>query len=155
VAGGIGITPITSLLIEIFEKHSHGRSRLQRVIVIWSVKDQSQIDWFSSLFQSLPTPEISFEISCYSSLDKPNPKHTSQDLEILAKTDKIQKGNIQIISGRPSFDPIFSSLKKQEKGDVGVFVCGPQGMVDSVSGKCFEFSQGKVKFEFHAETFEL
>ncbi|KAG8378788.1 hypothetical protein BUALT_Bualt07G0021400 [Buddleja alternifolia] len=63
--------------------------------------------------------------------------------------------------GRPNFQDIFSDFASEYRGsDIGVLVCGPEGMKECVASACRLSSQGnsqekKPHFSFHSLNFTL
>ncbi|KAL6997103.1 ferric-chelate reductase (NADH) [Sarracenia purpurea var. burkii] len=93
------------------------------------------------------------------------PKHGKKELipNSMETTHALEEHEIQY-GGRPNFQDVFLQFSRETGGsDIGVFVCGPEAMKESVASLCQMSSQGirmgaqrKVPyFSFHSLNFTL
>lgn len=153
VCGGIGVTPIVSLLKEIAAIRST-LPHLQRVYFVWVVRKASYLMWFQDYFAHLPSDL--FEVSLYVTRSK------DQDGTTNAQTDMIDRGVYDnsvtsYKSGRPNLDNLFARLQTEhaDQDNIAVLCSGPPSLLDSVSEQCFDRSTSEQKFDFSSETFFL
>ncbi|PSS07744.1 Ferric reduction oxidase [Actinidia chinensis var. chinensis] len=90
----------------------------------------------------------------------PSPQKYSKEVKpISMETSRALEEHEIHFGGRPNFQGIFSKFLNETGGsDVGVLVCGPEGMKESVASLCQMSAQGQRKkpyFSFHSLNFSL
>ena len=122
VAGGIGITPILSILYDI--NHNHRKFKhLKHIYLIWVVPHSSLVDGLSFFLKYL-NKEI-FTISIYSTYKK---------IE-----EGCQDNYFNIQNSRPKMSNIINSIYDENKmisSELGVSCCGPHSMSNDVIISC-------------------
>jgi len=149
VAGGIGITPIISMLKDQHQLHrqNHHTSRsLKHIYLIWVVKDLSLLEMFREVFD-----DIANDSSCQSkfhiSLRITQRSFANKSYSSIANVAPL---NPAPIIGRPNLQQEFADIAHVCGQDILAMVCGPALMVKEVQTAAF-----KYKFDLHTETFEL
>jgi len=141
VAGGIGITPLMSLLTDLLAQE---RTLPQdtSVHLMWSSRDlEAFTQWFPEEIAKLQESKM-FHLHLF--LTQKHGTFT-EDIEMGSGFQVAWK------TGRPNYsDLIVESTADVIAGDVGVFACGPAPMVASVQSEAH-----KRGFMFHKETFFL
>jgi len=137
VAGGVGVTPIHSLLSDLYHRvYLRNPGALNKVVVVWSMRDITLFESFESTFANLKQP--TFE--CH-----------------LHYTGPEDDGGKELKRGRPNLKQIFmeTASHAQASGDrkVAVVACGHSKLVRDAM-KLSSTCRGAV-FEFHEETFNL
>ncbi|KAL4232868.1 hypothetical protein ACF0H5_007555 [Mactra antiquata] len=141
IAGGVGITPFISHLIYLEENNVN--TEIQYIYLHCIVRDKTLLDNITSIVQHCSyklghSMRIKYDI--YYTGDEKFYKHTT-DVE-------------SFHTGRPSFNKIFKDIRQhQRKNTIGVFVCGPTSMCDTVRRECHINTGFHTKFVFHKETF--
>eukprot|EP00003_Mantamonas_plastica_P021057 TRINITY_DN3399_c0_g1_i2.p1 TRINITY_DN3399_c0_g1~~TRINITY_DN3399_c0_g1_i2.p1 ORF type:complete len:325 (+),score=107.74 TRINITY_DN3399_c0_g1_i2:748-1722(+) len=142
VAGGIGITPMVSMLKDLADNTPKD---LKKVYFLWTVRTAEDAQLFSD------------------ALSKISSKNTSVfDIEIaFTRTKKDQeKGDIPDVKqsySRPDITNYLQGIKTAMSNDGygAVYACGPDAMIKSTAGAVKQVSDDAFKFHFHSETFLL
>jgi len=150
VGGGIGITPIVSILKDIYRtgdvdpKVQPRPHLIEQIYCVWIVQDVPQSDWFKTeLDEFLALSGKSgfplFNLSVY-----------------VTRAEASEKLGWRYIAGRPSFDFTFENIATSHADQAAtVFACGPEAMVN----ECWDCANAQtrkgLRFEFHHETFEF
>ncbi|KAL0341566.1 UNVERIFIED_CONTAM: Ferric reduction oxidase 8, mitochondrial [Sesamum calycinum] len=147
VAGGIGITPFVSIVREITSNYSRSRypHRIQYLSILTLLAIMIRWKRVKKELQSFTDKQ--------SKTTKESSLQASRDLD----EHEIHFG------GRPNFQDIFSDFTSETGGsDIGVLVCGPESMKESVASACrlALVSQKNAKgkrsnFSFHSLNFTL
>ncbi|KAH9455342.1 hypothetical protein Pst134EA_022812 [Puccinia striiformis f. sp. tritici] len=171
VGTGIGVTPFSSILKNIYYMQQKGRlGALRRVHFIWINKDIAAFGWFRALLQNLEDMQT-------------DPRFLRMDMYLTGKLDEDTVSNIAINNaggeydaltglksrthfGRPNFPEFFNEVKSGiQNGSllpgkeasletkVGVFYCGPNTLAKKLKEECARVSSGTIKFELHKEHF--
>jgi len=144
-AGGIGITPMISILKEIYQLHKQNDfsvRRLKNVYLLWVVRDLAILNMYKEVFD-----EICNDTTC---------KGIFHIMLRVTQRSFSAKGienydiNPQPVMGRPNIHQECADVASQCGKHVLAMVCGPTPMVNEVETASFKF-----QFDFHMETFEL
>uniref|UniRef100_A0A6B2LHV1 Ferric reductase NAD binding domain-containing protein n=1 Tax=Arcella intermedia TaxID=1963864 RepID=A0A6B2LHV1_9EUKA len=139
IAGGIGITPIIGILKEIFAGKKR-RSRIQSVLMVWSVPSEGESGWFMDEMKYL------YQISNSSSIKLEIKIHLSRAKEV--------PPGLFLNSGRPDLDKYLDGAT-QERAPCFVFVCGPKKLVNSAWDISTKLQRKGKICHFHHETFQF
>lgn len=162
--GGIGITPMVSLLKSLHQLHKNSIVPVhKRVVFVWSVRNVDEIRCFEEMLCDIADdfPAV-FDVRVYFTK-----KRADHDDSLLVNTDistsvgeayeqyahdaNCKRNNcFRVMYGRPNFNSIFNELSKESTGRVGVGVCGPEVMLSTINQLCQQY-----RFDMHAETFKL
>ena len=177
VGGGIGITPLHSILRSLVLLHGSSSSKatgipgiLRRVRLVWGVRDIEMIDMFRDTFEKVlrcqdddkkgaaDATTVKFEISIHCS-------NRLTTTTATATTDSIESGKVPIgintttttSSTRSTIATVHGRMQLDKEvlrlvGDphAVVFVCGPEAMVKEAGDLTSTHN-----IQFHAETFIL
>ncbi|CAG8613949.1 7355_t:CDS:2 [Ambispora leptoticha] len=148
IGGGIGVTPIMSLLQDLVDRQVTGIPiTTQSIFFIWTVPNLVSYTWFESeiqevqdKFSSLPTEIYRLNIKIFVTRSK----------EILPADTTL------LIQGRPSFNTLLHEIKQYHgSGDIAIAVCGPVAMIKEVQQIGIKQSDRFGLFKIHKETFAL
>jgi len=121
IAGGIGITPIISVLQDINYLYENKKlSRIKKVVLIWVVKHYSFVKCFTSLLCKLAPI---FEIHIYIS------RRTNESI-ISQFNVKFEKPNIANVIHE------FIDDEKIGSKDMAIICCGPKSLTNDVNKLC-------------------
>ncbi|OWZ18190.1 hypothetical protein PHMEG_0007767 [Phytophthora megakarya] len=164
LAGGIGVTPMRSILNWLhYERYTLGRSKIKLVHFAWTLPNQvvmnALLDNIVPNDEACPTgyfPRIMIH-------DDANSVFRSEIYLTRAERDvevDQQLGNCLRYGTRPDIIVILRNLGEQAKKDgkerVAVLVCGPMSMVQTVLKASLTLSKEmKVQFDVHTELFEF
>jgi len=150
-AGGIGLTPIISMLRDLYRvgdldprKKQPKSHCIEQVHLCWSITTSEQYAWFSEQINA-----------CYNASKNPGMPTFSCSIYVTRESDEALSQN-NFILGRPNFEKYFDDIVDpiQDKA-ITVFVCGPYAMVNT----CWDCSNAKARaghrIHFHNETFEF
>jgi len=167
IAGGIGITPVLSILQAIY--HVNRKTSMKYVMTVIVLRNITELGWFSDALQEIKSRADS------------NTKAPYLDLQVHVTRPTAEEENIPVLPGtsfqRPDIDQVFDKIAKHqvknrngstissgkasvppremENPPTFVFVCGPKKIVNiSWDTSKKQSLQGKV-FHFHHETFEF
>ena len=141
LAGGIGVTPMHSILAELHARAMASLPIPRRVHFVWTAADDGVLCLFPELFLAInnANPNSVFRLSLHNSR-KPKPAVDGASDAVLHTRGLIHRS-------RPDLPALFHELR-DEFADVGVMVCGPAPLIDQASNLSFEHG-----FEFHTEIF--
>ncbi|GMF21597.1 unnamed protein product [Phytophthora fragariaefolia] len=166
-AGGIGVTPMRSILNWLhYERNTLGRSEIKRVNFVWAVPN---LDAIHALFDNVPNGEEGVASVGYFPggiiRNEPNNAFVTEfyltDAEMEGENPVEQKvGHCLRYGSRPDMVAILRALGDQAKRDgkdrVAVLACGPMPMVQSALATSMTLSKDmKVQFDVHTEVFEF
>ncbi|KAF8417889.1 ferric reductase like transmembrane component-domain-containing protein [Terfezia claveryi] len=122
VAGGVGITHCIGWARELLHLYKKGRGVARRAVLIWVVPDKDQYDWCREWFDEIfavPGWEEFLTIQFY--VTRP-------------KGDMLVSPcpNVPAYAGRPDWRGLFNRFVEQRLGTMGVTVCGPGALSDSI-----------------------
>ena len=137
VAGGIGITPLHSLVRTAVLMHKQsidgGRGRLRRLRLLWTARQTDMFDMFRDTFDRI---QSDFPSCGSSGDDEKNPYklHISFELWCTGTVDVESSGRLPVRSGRMDVAAEVQALKGVD--DALVFACGPTAMVEACHAAC-------------------
>lgn len=133
VSGGIGIAAAYSYACQV---KSH--SEKKRVVFYWITKSMEHVAMFKEEIQYLSTDSamdiqiyLTAEANISSSLELKY--NTSDDSKPVDHTSLNSLTNINYNCGKPNLEIVIEEVITESTGSVGVFVCGPEGLNDSVN----------------------
>ena len=155
VAGGIGFTPLVSLLSAIVRdaaaseagtKEAPAQARryaaVKRITVVWAVQTAACLSWFAA---ELDAARAASNVLC--------------DLQLFvtraAKGDDAE-GQGGFVAGRPDVAAALAGAAAQQHGaagPVGVFACGPAQLLEDTRNAVAAANAGSRRFLLHQETF--
>ena len=127
VAGGIGVTPMLSI--------AEGAAKSGNITIVdfvWSCRDEDILRAFEPLIASLPSG-VNSTIYCTSGQPNNDPQNEGKR-----------------VVGRPNFSEIFAGAARRRAGLVGVYICGPEKMMNEAAAAAI--NEG---FLIHTETFNF
>jgi predicted ferric reductase len=147
VSGGIGITPMLSILENIGTSNASLMfPRLQSVRFIWAARDMQAVHLFRSTIDGLAAkcdPKISVKILCFCTRRNP----PIPDVQLDISSQRPAAGDV-CGEGRPDVGTIFDELNGEDR--VGCYICGPQSLQKRVVRE-----SSARQFWVHCETFEI
>ncbi|GET03823.1 cytochrome b-245 heavy chain [Rhizophagus clarus] len=145
VSGGIGITPMISILRDLVDRQVANMPIVtQAIYFLWVIPDIDAYQWFGSELREL--------ISRAGTL--PQNKHIL-DIKVFLTRSTTTPSSI-FFQGRPDFSVFMHDIKRYHgSGDVAVGVCGPAVMLKQVRNAAVHSSDSACLFKVHCETFEL
>ncbi|KAG6957728.1 hypothetical protein JG688_00010844 [Phytophthora aleatoria] len=161
-SGGIGVTPMRSIVNWLhYEAHHEGRSSIERVHFVWSVRDREMvqslvIDEARNTESYFPNGVLNNRGGAFSS--EIYLTRSERDVEA-ADLDRHLESSLHYCA-RPDITATLRTIGEQAKQNgkkrVAVLVCGPSSMVHDVINKSLSLSwEMKVRFDVHSEVFEF
>jgi len=142
VAGGVGITPMASLLADI--RRTPGRyPLLKSVTLVWAIPNAGCASWFADLLADAAS----------------DPMFDLQVFVTRGGADAEKSAAIPLKSGRPDVAVILAAVAsaKGAEGPVGLFACGPEPMLDAsrsaVAAQNASASSPSQRAVIHTEVF--
>ncbi|KAG6623513.1 putative ferric reductase [Phytophthora cinnamomi] len=166
-SGGIGMTPMRSIVNWLHhDVHHGGRSGVERVHFVWSVRDREMIH---SLIvdEAHKTGEFKGESYFPNGVVYDRGGAFSSEIYLTRSECDIESADIERhlegklrYGARPDIAATLRSIGEQAKQSgkkrVGVLVCGPLSMVRDVIDKSLSLSwEMKMRFDVHSEVFEF
>jgi len=147
VCGGIGVTPIMSMLKDIYrygeQPSSIEKSYIQKVYLLWIVQTKEQYQWFREELRTM------YESSTV------NPNAPVMDIRIYTSRGEGGLGQF-FYDGKPNLDLLFEEVVKTYQNQASVvFTCGPRQMVNQCWDGVTSRKASGHTFHFHHETFEF
>lgn len=153
VGGGIGITPIISVLKDIYEGGKYSKTNttsscIKSVSVVWVMPHASEASLFLDLLnsfhlKSLEDPLVpDLQLSIHATRD-------SDDATILGQ---------QVICSKPQFNNVMDGCIQDNPAglkSVLVYACGPSGMVNQLWDVSSKRNSKDLRVDFFHETFEF
>lgn len=168
IGTGIGVTPFSSILKNIYYMQQKGKlGVLRKVHFIWINKDIGAFGWFRSLLQNLEKIQT-------------DPSFLTMEMYLTSKLNEDCINNVYLNDcsnsydpltglkshthfGRPNWHQIFNDLQltcSQFPGreaslrtNVGVFYCGPNGLSKVLKSQCDRITSKDTRFNFQKEHF--
>jgi predicted ferric reductase len=173
-AGGIGITPITTLLDRIVKERGAGRlKRLEHVRLVWVCRQRDILTTFSPILatfrtallrdqekqgrDSLSPPMDLLTVQLYVTQHGQDDSSADNDIDSAGVVARVKAPptplgpGIASEQGRPDMASIFESVipsKDNNSNQMAVFCCGPSPMFEEV-----QRSAVKLNLALHLETF--
>ncbi|KNC97288.1 uncharacterized protein SPPG_07217 [Spizellomyces punctatus DAOM BR117] len=151
VAGGIGATPILSVLLTVLRKSSKtGFNR--KVEFIWAVQTENQIMWFADELAQASALGARIRIFVTQTSET-----TSSTAMVTHTEDGVKMfAGCEILYFRPHIEDVCQDIKNNFPGiETAVGVCGPPGMVRSTRDAVRKCSDVRSLWHLHAEAFDL
>jgi len=146
VAGGIGITPMISILKDLYQLHKQNDPKvryIKNIYLLWVVRELPVLNMFREIFD-----EICNDSTCRDKF------HIMLRVTQRSFSTKIVNEGPPInpppVMGRPNIHQEFSDVEAKCGKHVLAMVCGPTPMIREVEAASYHYH-----FEFHMETFEL
>jgi len=161
IAGGIGIAPLISILIE---HHNNPSVTYEKLYFLWSAKQQDYLPHFANTLQVIEENDLlgKIEMLRYTTRDRDSMLNRSfSSLEAsqhgLSLSGRLTNSVPEFNNGRPKFKEFFSQLTSQHpKSSIGVVVCGPRSMAQEVSSLCQYYNRKRgPPIHIHCENFEV
>ncbi|MBW0475884.1 hypothetical protein O181_015599 [Austropuccinia psidii MF-1] len=171
VGAGIGVTPFSSILKNIYYMQQKGNlGSLRRVNFIWINKDIAAFGWFRALLQNLEDMQtdkdfLTMNMYLTGKLDLDTIANIALN-DTGAEFDPLTGLKARTHFGRPQWADIFERVKigilegslflGQESSlrtKVGVFCCGPNALAKTLKEHCRKATTSQVAFEFYKEHF--
>lgn len=154
IGGGIGITPILSIIKDIYEKgeviHPKKTSHcISNVHLIWILPFEADAALFKE--QLLSYHEISMQDPALPQLDV--------SIHVTREESTCDDAAGPIIYSRPNFQLVIDDYKKKAalvgSSSILVFACGPGSMVNQVWDASMKNINKKLRVDFHHESFAI
>lgn len=169
VAGGVGATPFSSILIGLLYKMKRGEDLKHKSITFyWIQREYEKTDFLSNVLEQLAVEnkQGTFEINIFITCGQQRYDFRSLFLAEGIKSAKESSKGRSISSmccanvywGRPEWDSLFlnKTLKLRKKDIqtiVGVFICGNDSLVNDVYEVCENYSSAALRYELNTENF--
>ncbi|XP_071549834.1 dual oxidase 2-like isoform X2 [Panulirus ornatus] len=167
VAGGIGVTPFSSILKDIAYKLQHSSTLLKtkKVIFLWTTRSQRQYEWMTDILQEVEKIDTKNIIRNHIFITQFKSKFDLRTIMLYLAERHFQRisgtslfTGLRAIThfGRPIFLSIFKSIKKKYStvSHVGVFTCGSPTLSQSVELGCEQVNkEGGTFFRHYFENF--
>jgi len=171
VAGGIGITPVHSILMDLYQRHimdTKNTMKLRKIYFYWCVRKTETIDMLYDSMKTIIDNTLGDKFITKLFVTQPDKEKSEvvddegKDKLPLDSEDKEKKNIVKVINrripfknGRPNIDKEFSEIATTHTSSINrhavlAFVCGPENLVDSVALETY-----KRNIIYHSETFEL
>ncbi|NWI36166.1 CY24B protein, partial [Picathartes gymnocephalus] len=164
VGAGIGVTPFASVLKSVWYKYCHDATnlKLKKIYFYWLCRDTHAFEWFADLLQSLEAQMqernnaefLSYNIYL-TGWDETQATHFVVHHE--EEKDVITGLKQKTLYGRPNWENEFKIIAGKHPGSrIGVFLCGPEGLADTLSKQSISNSEADprgVHFIFNKENF--
>merc|ERR1712000_602356 len=147
VAGGIGITPMYSILSEIYARATAGHpiGNIQKVVLVWTARQPALFHQFSTMLMyaaKLDFVEVQLNYTSnaeYGAIDSEDPASAEQLREFISQCMRI---------GRPDLHRVADRLPRGRT--TMMMVCGPEKLINFASDVAFDNN-----FSFHHEVFHF
>jgi predicted ferric reductase len=155
VGGGIGITPIISVLKDIFGdgsglKANKPRHCIKNVTLVWIMPRASEADLFLEMLNQ-------FRLK---SLEDPLAPELNLAIHITREDEKYK--NRQILYSKPDFDTVMHQCVEdmsEFSQSILVYACGPGSMVNQLwdvsMKKKLKKNDKRIRVDFYHESFEF
>eukprot|EP00127_Corallochytrium_limacisporum_P000684 Clim_evm3s23 gene=Clim_evmTU3s23 len=165
VGAGIGVTPFASILKSMFFQRLDPENktiRTERVYFYWLCREKDAFEWFGDLLDALEEQAAECEMPNFIiyRIFLTGKLNHDEVQNIMLREDKSYDAITGLRQktwfGRPDWDREFQSLKKNHTGKVGVFLCGPPILAQTLDQKAIKYtdtSVGGTRFFFSKENF--
>jgi len=160
VAGGIGITPIISVMKDLAQptESAPKKLRVKKVYLCWTVRYPQYLNWFWEFLRTLHGKKINgiiFYINLFVTRDPSNTILPDEKSALLEGTSG-EPVAIPFTAGRPRWDATFDTLRDDVRlGQVWTAVCGPKSMNQDIQWMCHKHTDEELEFFFQDQTFFL
>jgi len=141
ISGGVGVTPMLSMLQNIYDRMKMRDSNLitKKVYFLWTIKTYYMFELFQYIFTDIKKSEFTDCFSFYIHISK-------------GEVD-----NEYYQQGRPVLKEYFERIVNQfpAVSRIAVFACGPEELTNDVWDCCYYYTGKERRFEFHHETFDF
>eukprot|EP00835_Amoeboradix_gromovi_P005525 NODE_527_length_7199_cov_0.216197.p2 type:complete len:625 gc:universal NODE_527_length_7199_cov_0.216197:209-2083(+) len=149
---GIGITPFSSIIKELYIRYKEERIHFKKVYLFWICREPASFSWFIEILreiQDCDAIETFIYLTGNIELDQLNLLDSSNDIITGLKSPTF--------FGKPHWRSIFNVLADNHpKSDIGIFTCAPPKLCAELSELSAEFtlkSRSSTAFHFHKENF--
>ena len=164
VAGGIGVTPMISMLRTLHSSKETGRSpSLQAVYFNWTVRRPAELAPFlPQLREVMRAPSVRgvrFHVQLH--VTRASLHETPEESKSKSRSESGSKSRSESgwTAGRPDYESILGGLASElgSSEALAVWVCGPPPMMESVGGVCdkLQTDHGAERISFYEEIFLL
>lgn len=157
VAGGIGITPMTSIIKTVEGMKEEGKlQRLARVDVVWVIRTGAEMTWFDSFLTSLTNFPMAALVESEGKREGTAAKANvgvQYNIKLFVtqaeKVGEAMEVGIPFQRGRPDLSTVVKAFHLENGGKgAAVVVCGPKRMTKDVKNASIE-----CKLPLHEEIF--
>ncbi|KAK4315140.1 hypothetical protein Pmani_013613 [Petrolisthes manimaculis] len=154
VAGGIGVTPFSSILKDIAYKLQTSRRLLKtkKVMFLWSTRSQKQYEWLTDILREVENTDKGNIIRTHIFITQFKSKFDLRTIMLYMAERHFQRvSGTSLFTGlravthfsRPHFASIFQSIKKRYNSTsvIGVFTCGSPNLSHSVEQGCRDMNK--------------
>lgn len=170
ISGGIGVTPIQSIVNRLhYQMLQEDRVELQKVKFVWSVRDRDMIE--AMLSQKIVNLAQADAVASYlpdllltadqqsENVFQTEIYLTSGEADLENPVDQMLK-HCMHYNARPDIAHTLRSMGEQAqkfgKSNVAVLVCGPESLLADVINESLKLSMSmKIRFDVHTETFNF
>ncbi|KAJ2775652.1 hypothetical protein IWQ57_000281 [Coemansia nantahalensis] len=165
VGGGIGVTPMSSVLKSLFFRLTErpDECRVRKVYFIWVCRSVQSLEWFRDLLVALDMEDIGDILEVRTYLTGQLPVDQIRNIALYQDPDGPDAvtglHRSPTYYGRPNFSSILEDIGMRTPGaEVGVFACGPKSMSRSLRSASRKWTNAlkhttKTQFVFHQEKF--
>ncbi|KAJ2666973.1 hypothetical protein IW148_000392 [Coemansia sp. RSA 1199] len=164
VAGGIGVTPMSSVLKSLYYQLTQAphTCRIRKVYFLWVCRKVQALEWFQDLLVALDEEDIGDILEVRTYLTGQMPVEQIRNIALYQ-----DPGGPDAVTGlhrsptyygRPNFNSILEDIGLRTPGsEIGVFFCGPKPMGHSLRKITRKWSNRlqytNTRFVFHKENF--
>lgn len=169
IAGGVGATPFSSILIGLLYKMKRGEDLKQKSVTFyWIQREYEKTDFLSNVLEQIAVEnrQGTFEINIFITCGQQ--RYDFRSLFLAEGIESAKQGSkgksissmccANVYWGRPEWDSLFlnKTLKLRQKDIqtvVGVFICGNDTLVNDIYEVCENYSSAAVKYDLNTEHF--
>lgn len=162
--GGIGITPLMSLIRTIYridvpeeEQAKHPLSSvIKKIHFLWVVKDLPSYNWFSDVLDEIRKKAKLSKFPEFYQSTFITRSGTTNSTTSTNPTGNPKNPFFSLHTGsRPNLPEFFSHIRSKTSERVGVVTCGPSGLVKQTWDETSKANRLGSSFDFHHETFQF
>ncbi|CAK4031099.1 FRE ferric reductase-like transmembrane component [Lecanosticta acicola] len=144
-AGGVGVTHQISYIYHLLLQHRAGTCSTRKILFIWSVPTTENLEWIRAWMDQILRMEGRKDVLRIQ-LYVTKPRHRG---EVVSNS-----GSIKMFAGRVNPQTILEKELPERIGKMGVTVCGPGPLADSVRSACrVVVTDGSIDFIEEAFTY--
>ncbi|XP_066960375.1 dual oxidase 2-like [Macrobrachium rosenbergii] len=156
VAGGIGVTPFSSILKEIAHKLKGSKSLLntKRVVFLWITRSEKQFEWMTEILKKVEEVDSNGIIDIHIFITQFRSKYDLRTIVLYLAEQHFQRlsgtslfTGLRAIThfGRPDFELVFKSIQDNYYAKViGVFTCGAPSLSEAVDQACHNLNKQRT-----------